>query len=106
MTQPARVSTATILPFPGRREDADRALALTARVVDTLAYSRNDLKLQFVWDAKMVGLGVRLTPAGHKAYVVRYRVNGRQRPGSPSFTSTICAVRSGVGWVPAAAPPK
>jgi integrase len=54
-------------------------VTLTARVVDALSYARSDRKLQFVWDAKMVGLGVRLTPAGHRAYVVRYRVNGRQR---------------------------
>jgi integrase len=79
VTPPAQVSTALILPFPSRTANTERAAHLTARAVDALNYSRLDHKLQFVWDAKMVGLGIRLTPAGHKAYVVRYRVNGRQR---------------------------
>jgi integrase len=52
---------------------------LTARIVEALIYAQPNRRLQFVWDSKLVGLGVRLTPAGHKAYVVRYRVNGRQR---------------------------
>ncbi len=81
MTEFARVSTADILPFPSppAPRSGDRSAPLTARIVEALTNTRRDGKLQIIWDAKMVGLGVRLTPAGHKAYVVRYRVNGRQR---------------------------
>ncbi len=81
MTELARVSTADIIPFPATPEARRGAasVALTPRVVEEQAYRRADGKPQFVWDAKMVGLGVRITATGHKAYVVRYRVNGRQR---------------------------
>ena len=81
MTELARNFSADILPFPTSPtlRGSDRSAPLTARIVETLTNTRTDGKLQFIWDAKMVGLGVRLTPAGHRAYVVRYRVNGRQR---------------------------
>lgn len=79
VAQPSVVASAIVLPFPKRKAVADSATQLTAHAVNALTYSRPDRKLQFVWDTKMVGLGVRLTPAGHRAYVVRYRVNGRQR---------------------------
>jgi integrase len=32
-----------------------------------------------LWDSTLSGFGVRLSPAGHCAFVVRYRVNGRLR---------------------------
>ena len=36
-------------------------------------------KAAFLWDGEMKGLGARITPAGVKAYVLRYRVAGRER---------------------------
>ena len=36
-------------------------------------------KLAFLWDAKLPGFGVRITPAGTKAYVVGYRSGRRWR---------------------------
>jgi hypothetical protein len=79
--EPSNLATAEILPFPTLTQPsrASRGTHLTARIVEALIYSQSNRRLQFVWDSKLVGLGVRLTPAGHKAYVVRYRVNGRQR---------------------------
>jgi len=79
MTQPAPLPSSNVVPFPTRRPRHRGVMHFTARALDALAYSRADRRLQFVWDAKMAGLGIRLTPAGHKAFVVRYRVNGRQR---------------------------
>ncbi len=31
------------------------------------------------WDEEIKGLGVRITPKGVKAYVLNYRVDGRER---------------------------
>ena len=36
-------------------------------------------KTSFVWDSQVAGLGIRVTPAGVKSYVLRYRVAGRER---------------------------
>lgn len=62
------------------KPSADRAtVSLTERSVAALAYSRANGQPQFNWDSKMIGLGVRITAAGAKSYVLRYRVHGRQR---------------------------
>jgi integrase len=53
------------------------AQALTDRTLRSLIAAtmrRHDL-----WDSTLSGFGVRLSPGGHCAFVVRYRVNGRQR---------------------------
>jgi len=70
---------------PSRRECA--ATYLTERIVAALSHTRADHEPQFTWDAKIVGLGVRQTSSGHKSYVLRYRVHGRQR------LATLGAVR-------------
>ena len=36
-------------------------------------------KTRILWDATVKGLGVRVTPAGVKSYVLNYRVGGRER---------------------------
>lgn len=45
--------------------------------------SINDLKpsgpFSYLWDSTMPGFGVRVTAAGVKAFVLRYRIKGRQR---------------------------
>ncbi len=76
--------TAEVIKFPSvdrraQRLSARPGAALTERTVAALTYSRTDGQPQFTWDPKLVGLGVRLTPAGAKSYVLRYRVHGRQR---------------------------
>jgi integrase len=80
VTAPAGSATAKIFPFQTTSTVAlEGPVALTERLVEALSYDRAGAKRLFVWDARIVGLGVRITPHGHKAYVVRYRVNGRQR---------------------------
>ena len=41
--------------------------------------ARPGAKTSFLWDAEVKGLGVRVTPAGSKSYVLFYRVAGRKR---------------------------
>ena len=36
-------------------------------------------KTRIEWDARVSGLGLRITPGGSKSFVLTYRVNGRQR---------------------------
>ena len=46
-------------------------------------------KQRFLWDAQVKGLGVRITPAGSKAYVLDYRIHGRRRRGVLARVSEI-----------------
>jgi integrase len=32
-----------------------------------------------LWDTELIGFGLRVSSAGHKVYVIKYRINGRQR---------------------------
>jgi integrase len=52
---------------------------LTKAAVEALAYKNNGPSRQVLWDAKVRGFGIRVTPEGGKQYVLLYRVNGRQR---------------------------
>ena len=41
--------------------------------------ARPGAKTSFLWDDQVKGLGVRVTPAGARAYVLRYRIADRER---------------------------
>jgi integrase len=51
---------------------------ITKRTVDALEASSSDLIL---WDEDLTGFGLKVTPKGHKSYVVQYRVPGLGRRG-------------------------
>lgn len=57
--------------------------AITKRAVDDLEAGEGDL---FLWDDKLSGFGVKVTPAGAKVYLLQYRVGGR---GNPTRRYTI-----------------
>ncbi len=44
---------------------------ITKRTVDAAKADKGDL---FVWDAKVPGFGLKVTPAGSKVYVFQYRM--------------------------------
>jgi integrase len=50
---------------------------LTKRAIDGL--NRPSDSQEIVWDRTLPGFGLRITPAGHKGFVVQYRVGGRTR---------------------------
>lgn len=52
---------------------------LTAAAIDALGYDPSGPSRQVLWDKKVAGLGVRVTPAGGKQYVLAYRRHGRSR---------------------------
>jgi len=52
---------------------------LTKASIESLAYNPDGLSRQVLWDGKVRGFGVRVTPEGGKQYVLLYRVSGRQR---------------------------
>lgn len=47
---------------------------ITADTVNALQASDRD---QFLWDDKLGGFGVKLTPAGARVYILQYRMGGR-----------------------------
>ena len=55
----------------------------------TIRDAKPETKTRFVWDAQVKGLGVRITPAGAKAYVLFYRVAGRKRLATLARTSEL-----------------
>jgi hypothetical protein len=63
-------------------------LVFTQANVRTLRYTRTDRHPEFTWDKNQVGLGVRITESGVKSFVLRYRVNGRQRLKTLGHTTT------------------
>lgn len=50
---------------------------ITKDKVDALAKGTSDL---FLWDDKLSGFGLKVTPAGAKVYLLQYRVGGRGHP--------------------------
>lgn len=54
-------------------------MALTKRIVDSVAYRGNGTRRHVIWDDDPVGLGLRVFPSGLKTFVLSYRVNGRKR---------------------------
>ena len=51
---------------------------ITKRLVDSLTASDRE---QIVWDDEIAGFGIRVTPNGSKAYILKYRVgHGRSAP--------------------------
>lgn len=56
---------------------------ITKDKVDALVKGKGDL---FLWDDKLPGFGVKVTPAGAKVYLYQYRIGGR---GNPTRRYTI-----------------
>jgi integrase len=52
-------------------------MTLTAKTIEA-ATCPDDAKQAFIWDSKLKGFGLRTTANGSKAYVVKYRADGRQ----------------------------
>ena len=46
-------------------------------------------KIRILWDGQVKGLGVRITPAGAKSYILNYRVAGRERRATLARVSEI-----------------
>jgi integrase len=51
---------------------------LTKREIDAARHERTS-GAQYLWDSETAGLGLRVYPSGRKAFVVTYRVRGKQR---------------------------
>lgn len=50
---------------------------LTKRLIESLTPSKKDI---LIWDDKLSGFGVKITPTGRKVYLLKYRtLDGRQR---------------------------
>src|SRR5262245_20439959 len=54
---------------------------LTKTIIDRAAYQGNDQENEWDvrWDSAIPGFGVRIYPSGRKAFILRFRVNGRKR---------------------------
>jgi integrase len=52
---------------------------LTAAAIEAFCYDPEGPSRQVFWDRKVAGLGVRVTPANGKQYVLHYRRHGRAR---------------------------
>jgi integrase len=50
---------------------------ITKRTVDATGPGEKDV---FVWDSELKGLGLKVTPAGQKSYLLQYRMGGRGTP--------------------------
>ena len=46
---------------------------ITKRAVDSFSPTQ---KVQFLWDKKLSGFGLRVTPQGRKTYLLQYRMEG------------------------------
>jgi integrase len=52
---------------------------LTAGAIAALKYDPQGPSLQVLWDRKVAGFGVRITPSGKRIYVLSFRTHGRSR---------------------------
>src|SRR5258708_2223814 len=59
---------------------AAMSVELTRSVVEDLAKGERD---QFLWDSKVTGFGVKVTPAGRRVYILQYRMPGEGSKVSP-----------------------
>jgi integrase len=69
--------------------------SITKSTVDSLRPSGRE---EYLWDAKLSGFGVKVTPSGSKSYLVQYRMGGR---GAPTKRYTLG--KHGAPWTPAKA---
>ncbi len=51
---------------------------LTKRAIDAARYER-ETGAHYLWDTEIAGFGLRVYPSGRRAFVVTYRVRGKQR---------------------------
>ncbi len=49
---------------------------ITKRAVDAASPGKRDT---FLWDTEVMGLGLKVTPAGNRIYILQYRIGGRLR---------------------------
>jgi integrase len=75
--------SATFLLLPSRlltvaltRVLAMASANITKRTVDA---ARKGARDRYLWDEKLTGFGLKVTPAGRKVYLFQYRVGGRTR---------------------------
>ena len=68
---------------------------ITKRAVDATEPSENDT---YLWDTDLSGFGLKVTPAGGKAYLVQYRLGGRK-----GRTRRVTIGRHGSPWTPESA---
>ena len=66
--------------------------AITKRSVDAAVPGTRDA---FVWDDRLKGFGLKVTPTGSKVYLVQYRTGGRGTP-----TKRVTIGRHGAPWTP------
>ena len=67
-------------------------ITITKRSVDSAEPGERD---RFLWDPETKGFGLKVTPAGGKAYILQYRTGGRGTP-----TKRVTIGRHGAPWTP------
>ena len=70
---------ASTAPNSTHRRPAKKKL-LNEAVVEAAVYDPHGPKVQYLWDTKTSGFGIRLYPSGKKSYVV-----GDRKPGNPTM---------------------
>jgi integrase len=68
------------------------AITISKRSVDAARPGDRDA---FLWDSRIRGFGLKITPAGAKVYLVQYRTGGRGTP-----TKRVTIGRHGAPWTP------
>lgn len=59
----------------------ERVKALQAKITKTLVErTKPEAKDLYIWDTDLKGFGLKITPAGRRAYVIQYRIGGRTAP--------------------------
>ena len=51
--------------------------------------ARPEARTRILWDSQVKGLGLRVTPAGTKSYILNYRVAGRERRATLARASEL-----------------